>query len=785
MKIALNCAAQELGVSSGLAFGNRFAQRNNSMPATSSPLTRDSAGYAFGPYVVDPMRRLVSRDGEVVPLTSKTFELLAVLLECRGRVVSKEELIARLWPNTHVQENNLTRQVCALRKVLRQRPDQHDYIVTIPGQGYRFVAKVKELGVVNDSDRSALLSAPAVLAASGRAWPRSLGFAFLVGGIVLAVAVVKTMGGRPAAAAPERSLRQVTYDSGIAADPTWSPDGRSIAYVSDRESGLDLYALAVGESQPRRLTSGIAEESQPDWSPDGRWLVYRSERDGGGLFVAPSSGGPERRIAPLGYRPSWSRDGNLVLFSSSVHRPGMATAYVVGLDGNAPRAVRPDVTREFRSLVVAWHPTGALSFWGRTRENAWRFLTASMTSGPPTASVIPDAVQEHLASGDIVLDRFLWARSGKYLYFEGRSRGVRNLWRVAVDPQSLAWLSGPDRLTTGPGEDENARLSPDGTRLVFDVRSTRTRLWSYPFDAAAGKVTGAGGPVLASGANEIDGDASPDGALVTYHVARGDRREMWLRSAADGSGRALVGDEDWMRTTPRWSPDGRWLAYTRTPRAANATPPGQVVLLAASGGEEHVLDLSDRSQVVPTDWAADGRSILAACRERGARHFGTCLIALGPDGGGGATGAASLRVLASDTSRSLLCQSFSPNQKWISFVAMDGTDADVTTIYVAPVAGGPWTAITRGDMYDNKPHWSPDGRTLYFMSNRDGAFNVWGQHINPATGAPAGDPFRVTAFSAAQLRLMPNMEIAVRAKRLFLTMTETSSGIWMLEGIDR
>ena len=97
-------------------------------------------GYAFGPFVVDLVKRTLSREGRPVPITSKTFDVLVVLLEHRDHIVSKDELLNRVWPDTAVNENNLARQISSLRRALGQRPDQHDFVVTVPGNGYRFVA---------------------------------------------------------------------------------------------------------------------------------------------------------------------------------------------------------------------------------------------------------------------------------------------------------------------------------------------------------------------------------------------------------------------------------------------------------------------------------------------------------------------------------------------------------------------------------------------------------------------------------------------------------------------
>ena len=104
-----------------------------------------SHSYEFGPFRIDPFKRLLLRDGEVVPLTPKTFDTLLALVENNGRVIEKDELMKEVWADTIVEEGGLTRNISVLRKALGENPDEHQYIVTVPGRGYRFVAPVREL----------------------------------------------------------------------------------------------------------------------------------------------------------------------------------------------------------------------------------------------------------------------------------------------------------------------------------------------------------------------------------------------------------------------------------------------------------------------------------------------------------------------------------------------------------------------------------------------------------------------------------------------------------------
>jgi DNA-binding winged helix-turn-helix (wHTH) protein/TolB-like protein/Flp pilus assembly protein TadD len=101
--------------------------------------------YEFGPYRLDIDRRLLFREGEPIALTPKALDTLFVLVENAGLILEKEELMKKVWPNSFVEEGNLTVNISSIRKSLGERPNWHQYIVTVPGKGYRFVADVKEI----------------------------------------------------------------------------------------------------------------------------------------------------------------------------------------------------------------------------------------------------------------------------------------------------------------------------------------------------------------------------------------------------------------------------------------------------------------------------------------------------------------------------------------------------------------------------------------------------------------------------------------------------------------
>ena len=99
--------------------------------------------YEFGPFILDTVQHLLLKGQEPVTLTPKTYDALLVLVRNSGRMLSKEELMAALWPESFVEESNLTQQVSMIRKALGESPGQDRYIVTVPGRGYRFAAQVR------------------------------------------------------------------------------------------------------------------------------------------------------------------------------------------------------------------------------------------------------------------------------------------------------------------------------------------------------------------------------------------------------------------------------------------------------------------------------------------------------------------------------------------------------------------------------------------------------------------------------------------------------------------
>jgi serine/threonine protein kinase len=583
------------------------------------------------------------------------------------------------------------------------------------------------------------------------------------------------------------SLSRLTFDQGLQYNPTFSPDGRFLAFVSNRSGNSDIWVQLIGSGDPIQITHSPADDVFPDWSPDGNSIVFRSEQEGGGLFVVPAFGGHERKISSFGYAPRWSPDGSRILFSASDPSVPASKLFLATPDGSAPREVLlPDFdSTEFRGFAgVHWHPDGQrISFYGAHRTLGFGFWIVPLNGGTPVKAEVAPDVRKRLNEGRITLSNPHWAPSGKALYCEGFSKGTQNLWKVTVDPQSLRWIAGPERLTTGGAGEWDMRISRDGKRMAYVISTETTRIWSFPFNPRTGQIQGDGQPLTAAGIIPENPDLSPDGKKLLFVATQlgTQNRQLIEKSLDDGRETVLVPSSN-IPLFPRWSRDSTHIVYRRR---FPANPEGtefdtRIVMAPAAGGDEQVLN--SEADEVGTDWSADGQTILAMSARGSPQHYFLCLLPLSA----APHAETEMRVIASHPEYNLFYSRFSPDDRWIAFNAVRGTD--LSTIFVAPVSGGEWTRITEEKGWSDKPNWSPDGRILYLVSDRvTGYLNVWGIHFDPVSGKPVGEPFQITSYKSESKMLWQErslMNISVSEHRLVLPISEVEGSIWMLENMD-
>ena len=747
----------------------------------------------FGTYEVDLPAGDLKKCGIKLKLSGQPFQVLAILLEQPGTIVTREELQKRLWPDTFVDvDHNLNTAINKIREVLDDSAESPRFVETVPRRGYRFIAPVEGAGVEKT---------PAEVLNSGMAKPAApSGRALRVSMLIGACALLAGTGfliykWRQVSRPPrQRPLTRVTFDDGLQSRATWSPDGRFIAYSSDRGGKFDIWVQQVSGGDPVQVTKRPGNNLQPDWSPDGKYIAYRSEEGEGGLFIVPALGGEglERKIVSFGYLPRWSPDSSQILFQTQLTGLPIWSFnrfYVTRLDGTPPREVLAEFFAKYKLSAVraVWHPDGkriTAWVWDPVGPSA-SYWTVPIAGGTAIKTEIDPAINKQLA--EVATEgapevpggaSFSWSPSGKALYFEASYRGAFNIWKMTIDPETLRAIA-IDRLTTGPGDIWGA-ISADGRRLAFTAASETVRNWLLTFDATAGRISGAGHAISAHGRRAIEPTLSRDGKIVAFCVDQPHGFDLWEKSLLDGREAPVITDE-YVREYPQWSPDGMQLAYMRYKPDTNES---QIMVWSRESRSEEPLTAWLNAPRPVYDWSPDGKSLLISQPSAGSRWEVWLLpVASAPHAETAA------KKIVSDPGYDLWQAHFSPNGRWIVFeaVAFSPTRAE-SSLYVVPAAGGSWTRITEGKPWDDKPRWSPDGKTIYFVSSRGGFFNVWGIHFDLAKGRPVGEPFRVSKFESPSLMIprgISPVALSLTEDKLVLTLQELSGGIWVLDNVDR
>jgi Tol biopolymer transport system component len=705
-----------------------------------------------------------------------------------------------------VEEGNLARHVSVIRKILRGFDGDREYIVTLAGRGYRFAFPVTRVEAVGRShidgqttqcaedaapDEAAGGSRPLVSEAvlrqhrTGDAGalrsPAVFTSVFVLLAVVLAAVTYGFVYAREERQ-PPRHLWQATMGTGMDLDPSWSPDGQSLAFVSDRSGNLDIWVQRVADVTPRRLTFDPAPDRAPSWSPDGKWVAFRSERDGGGLFLVPSAGGPIRRLTAFGYEPKWSPDGQLLLFNERPKVGPPQQPFVISVAGGPARPVRPDVVKRFGRFWVAWCPgEAALSIYGNEVTDGWSFWTVPLDAGAPRRAAVSADVGRRLRAAAVSLGAFSWSPSGDALYFEGTADQTQNIWRIKVDSGSGRWVGGPDRLTMGTGHDAQLAVSPDGRRIAFSSRSERTRVWGLPLRSTQDPAAGMGEPVGPAGPYSNVVDASANGLKVAYRAVRRGTEELWVRRADTNLEQLGVVEAGASILQPRWSHDGMRLAYLQSsPGARNDA----VVVLSAdlSSAQKQRLALPGANLTNVFDWTSNATALLVGCTP--STGF-TQICELPLDGR-----PAALRVLAASPSARLTAARSSPDGRWISFIAhSDSKGEHHAQIFVMPAEGGRWTPVTDGTTFDDKPRWTAESDALYYLSYRWGFWNLWRKDLDSATGRPLGASTQITSFNspARMIAADPGLQFqfSVTRSRIIFPITDSAGSIWVLDGVER
>ena len=555
-----------------------------------------SSDFRVAGWLVQPSLNRLSRGDEIVRLEPKVMQVLVCLSETPGEVVTRETLIARVWPDVFVTDDVLHRAIATLRRTF-QDPAA---IETIRKRGYRLVAAVNPARLAPPALSAP--SAPSALSGTWRFASVAAALTVLCGGAILMLsrAPVEPM---------EAHGRFVALTGGgfNEFDPAISPDGRRVAFVRretpDDTGQADIYISSQSGSAPERVTGTIEDERLPVWSSDGTQIAFlRATASNCDIVIRSLQSGSERRVmgcpnrnephfawdtagrrlvhaladasaAPLGSRIAITPIDPSTWFGPNAPAQRVLTTPPPGVPGDHSPVISPDG----RTVAFIRHVSGG---------NADIYLV-SIDGGDARRLTFDEADLEGVA----------WSDNGRSIVYSSDRAGGYTLWRVPFEGGTPQFVAG------GAARLKHPVASRDGRRIAYEN-------WAYEINIASASSNATTAVTRTSDLWNYFPQVSPDGTRLAYVSTQSGSQEVWLANRDGSQARQLTTFNASLRA-PRWSPDGRRIAVVVYRGAAS-----DVMTVDVETGRVEMVTTDGHLKTTPA-WSADGRHLYAGVRNDG------------------------------------------------------------------------------------------------------------------------------------------------------------------------
>lgn len=601
--------------------------------------------YEFGSFRFDNRSKILWRGEDIISLPPKALDVLSLLIENEGRLVSKQEILKTVWADTFVEEGVLTQNIYKLRSTLGKDENGKQFIENIARRGYRFTAPLKvssvreskteiaagnenffigeDIEIHSDSAEKDLQFFPEPPArqhpvqtfhknveAEKKSQRRTASYILFItlGAILFAglgFGVYQFIGReevkKEAKPAPIEQVRfQRLTDSGDVVFPTISPNGEFLAYVRlEDEKGSVWVKQIATDSIVRILPASDRGYRSLTFSPDGKYLFFRQEADGGAIYQTPILGGTTKKAAENVWSDfSISRDGEYLTFIRRDTERKRHLLIISKLGGGEREVSAKSSPADYRS-VPAFSPDGAaiIVATGIQAQFFPKLITVNIADGAETELKIPKwrAIQ-----------RVLWMPNGRNLIVSARE---------ASEPYSQLWLlSYPNgevrRLTNDLEAYFWISISADGQMVVTRQQKIYSHLWLLP-DGDLKKAR-----QLTSGMRNLDGYVgltwTPDNKII-YSAFANNITDLYSIEA-DGSNRVqLTANAGQDNNFPSVSRDGRFIVFT-----SNRTGTTQIWRMDVDGGNQMQLtNVADPERVQSPALSPDGSEVFFIKRGAG------------------------------------------------------------------------------------------------------------------------------------------------------------------------
>jgi DNA-binding winged helix-turn-helix (wHTH) protein/Tol biopolymer transport system component len=651
------------------------------------PNDRASQILQFGVFEVDLAQGELRKHGQKIKLQERPFQLLAALLERPGQVVTREELVRRLWSGTLVDfDNGLNIAAKKIREALDDDAATPRYVETLPRRGYRFIAPV-QTREPQAAQAPPVKPQPAPTVEPPAA-PRRRGMYGRIAALIVVLFLAARLYWLATSVQPARLVQvvQLTQAGRIKLGNGVATDGTRV-YFTQRDAGnWSLAQVSVEGGTPLPLPLPL---EQPllnpdilDISPDRSNLLVASgsgtevERP---FWVVPTVGGSPRRVGDVaGHAGAWSRDGSHVVFARG------AALFLVASDGTDTRKLldTPGIPYSIR-----WAPP--------SRADVLRFSIVSRDLGPRSLwEVSADGTALHPwlrgwnsgaadPDGD---DDGSWTANGNYYLFRALRSRVSSVYAIRANRRFPRAFEGPPvQIYSTPLDFSSLAPDPGNKRVFFAAGQERRELMRY--DARHGQFA-----QFLSGVQGQWVSYSKDGEWIAYVTVPDG--VLW-RSRPDGSERLQLTSPSVHASQPRWSPDGALIVFGGGP-AGHAS---RVYVVPSIGGAPEPV--TDGSPIgADASWSADGKSLVfAGSPPPGAPGQPGLYI----------TGLQTRHATFLAGSETLAQPAWSPDGQYIA-----ATNSAGTRILLLNLETRQWTPLASGEGLGT-PFWSRDGKYVYYQ----------------------------------------------------------------------
>ncbi len=595
--------------------------------------------YQFGPFKLEPGRNRLIREGLPVQMRRKTYELLLFLVERPGTVISKDELIERLWPGQLIEESNLSQHIYQLRAVLGESPTKQPYIKTVSRVGYNFTYPVEILsaeppssgaltssvvvqdledpfqvdtgelslsspllGTAEKDSAGVVTTDPAIsspIAPGGKRWRNWIAsqpktrFLLILTPFLLVVLVLAYL---PFSDRNDQSESAITIEpfttlSGMEQDPAFSPDGNLLSFSSEGMTlnNRDVYVKLVNKGEPLRITSHPDDEFKATWSPDSKLLAFlrrpkqcdtKSE-----VVVIPALGGSERVVTEASDGLDWSPDGQKLVLTDTDRPGGPMGLYLISTYGaNRTRITNRENSPQYHDSNPKFSPDG----------NRIAFLRSWSHSSADVYLVDLRSGQEMALTRDRGrLTNLDWSPDGQKIYFVSNRMINQRIWSLDLPTGALRMIKGL------PIDIEDFTLSADGKTIAYVQAMIDTIVEIRPLSPPSSIP-----PCVINSSRADDSPRlSPDGKKLVFVSNRSGFHELWLSNADCTENAQLTHFSGHGVGSPRWSPDGKAIVFDRsTDRQTD------IYRIQADGTGLVRLTIDPSEDAMPA-WSSDGSAI--------------------------------------------------------------------------------------------------------------------------------------------------------------------------------